>query len=181
MATLNAEFDFDFMTDPYVSFNARWEIEDGFDFVRFQALTPDNGWVSLQGSYTVPGNGVTVQPLGEHGYDGIELNWVEEKIFLSQLNDQPLTSFRFIQNSDEIYEGDGFTVDNFTINGFLQGMSGDFFPDGSVNVNDILGLADLILNEDEASSYVLSFCDMDSNGQINILDLLILVNSIIGA
>ena len=181
MVTLNTEFDFDFMTDPYVSFNARWEIEDGFDFVRFQALTPDNGWVSLQGSYTVPGNGVTVQPLGEHGYDGIELNWVEEKIFLSQLNNQSPTAFRFIQNSDELYEGDGFTVDNFTINGFLQGMSGDFFPDGSVNVNDILGLADLILNEDEANSYVLSFCDMDSNGQINILDLLILVNSIIGA
>ena len=179
-ATLTDEFEFNFVTDPYVSFNARWDIEDGFDFVRFQALTSDNGWVSLQGRHTVPGNGVTVQPLGEHGYDGSQLNWVEEKIFLSQLIGQVPTAFRFIQTSDELYEGDGFTVDNFKVMGYLQGSLGDFFPDGSVNISDILGLADLILNEDEASPYVLLFCDMNSDGQINIIDLLILVNSVIG-
>ena len=81
---------------------------------------------------------------------------------------------------DELYEGDGFTVDNFKVMGYLQGSLGDFFPDGSVNISDILGLADLILNEDEASPYVLLFCDMNSDGQINIIDLLILVNSVIG-
>ncbi|MCS5652478.1 MAG: M14 family zinc carboxypeptidase [Candidatus Marinimicrobia bacterium] len=178
--TLEEEFDYNFMANPYVSFNARWEIEDGFDFVRFQALTSDNGWVSLQGQHTVPGNGVTVQPLGEHGYDGSQLNWVEEKIFLDQLDGQAPTAFRFIQTSDELYEGDGFTIDNFALMGYMQGAAGDFFPDGSVNISDILGLADFILDGNEASPYIVLFCDMNGDGQINILDLFILVNSVIG-
>ena len=86
MAVLNEEFDFSFIVNPYVSFNAMWEIEDGFDFVRFEALTPDNGWVSLEGMHTVSGNGVTVQPLGQPGYDGNQLSWVEEKIFFDGRN-----------------------------------------------------------------------------------------------
>jgi len=179
-AVLNEQFDFSFLVNPYVSFSARWEIEDGFDFVRFEALTPDNGWVSLEGIYTVPGNGVTVQPLGEPGYDGDQLSWVGEKIFLDQLNGQRPTAFRFIQNSDELYEGDGFTVDNFMLMGYMQGAYGDFFPDGSINISDILGLADLILESSDPSNYVSMFCDMNSDGQINILDLLILVNLVIG-
>ena len=128
----------------------------------------------------MPGNVVTVQPLGEHGYDGIQLNWVEEKIFLDQLDGQTPTAFRFIQTSDELYEGDGFTVDNFLLMGYMQGSPGDFFPDGSVNIGDILGLADFILDGNEASPYIMLFCDMNDDGQINILDLFILVNSVIG-
>jgi len=178
--TLEEEFDYNFMANSFVSFNARWEIEDGFDFVRFQALTPDNGWVSLQGQHTVPGNGVTVQPLGEHGYDGSQLNWIEEKILLDQLDGQAPIAFRFVQASDELYEGDGFTVDNFALMGYMQGAPGDFFPDGSVNISDILGLADFILDGNEVSPYIVLFCDMNGDGQINILDILMLVNSVIG-
>ena len=180
IAVLNEQFDFSFLVNPYVSFSARWEIEDGFDFVRFEALTPDNGWVSLEGMYTVPGNGVTVQPLGEPGYDGDQLSWVGEKIFLDQLNGQRPTAFRFIQNSDELYEGDGFTVDNFMLMGYMIGANGDFFPDGSINISDILGLADYILDNGDPSNYVSIFCDMNSDGQINLLDLLSLVNLVIG-
>ena len=62
----------------------------------------------------------------------------------------------------------------------MQGAAGDFFPDGSVNISDILGLADFILDENEASPYIVLFCDMNGDGQINILDLFILVNSVIG-
>ena len=179
-AIISEDFDFNFIVNPYVSFNARWDIEDGYDFVSFQALTPDNGWMSLEGDYTVIGNGVTVQPLGVYGYDGVQLDWVEEKIFLDQLNGQIPISFRFIQSSDELNEGDGFTFDNFKLMGFMQGAPGDFFPDGIVDVSDLLGLSDLILSEQNPSPYVLSFCDLDSNGQIDILDLLMMVNLIIG-
>ncbi len=118
--------------------------------------------------------------MGEPGYDGDQLSWVGEKIFLDQLNGQRPTAFRFIQNSDDLYEGDGFTVDNFMLMGYMQGAYGDFFPDGSINISDILGLADFILDSDDASNYVSTFCDMNSDGQINILDLLILVNLVIG-
>ena len=80
------------------------------------------------------------------------------KIFLDQLNGQIPTAFRFIQNSDELYEGDGFTVDNFMLMGYMQGAYGDFFPDGSINISDILGLADFILDSGDPSNYISMFC-----------------------
>ena len=179
-AALNEEFDFNFFVNPYVSFDARWDIEEGYDFVRFQAFTSENGWVSLEGNHSVLGNGATAQPLGEHGYDGLRLDWINEKIFLDQLNGQTPLSFRFIQNSDELNEGDGFTFDNFKLMGYAQGAFGDFFSDGTVNVIDILGLADHILVGDDANDYVSLFCDMNSDGQIDLLDLLIIVNLVVG-
>ena len=181
VAILNEQFDYSFFTNPYVSFNARWDIEDGYDFVSFQALTLSNGWVSLQGNFSVIGNGVTVQPLGDHIYDGVQLDWIEEKVFLDQLNGQLPMAFRFIQGSDQLNEGDGFSFDNFKLMGYRQGTLGDFSPDGVVNVIDILGLADFILDGIDISPYVLLFCDMNGDGGINILDLLIIVNLVVSA
>ena len=64
--------------------------------------------------------------------------------------------------------------------GYMIGANGDFFPDGSINISDILGLADYILDNGDPSNYVSIFCDMNSDGQINLLDLLSLVNLVIG-
>ena len=64
--------------------------------------------------------------------------------------------------------------------GYAQGAFGDFSPDGTINVIDILGLADHILVGDDPSVYVSSFCDMNSDGRIDILDLLIIVNLVVG-
>ena len=44
----------------------------------------------------------------------------------------------------------------------------------------ILGLVDFILVGDDPSVYVAFFCDMNSDGQIDILDLLIIVNLVLG-
>ena len=67
-------------------------------------------------------------------------------------------------------------VDAFSINGYSIGKLGDYFPDGDVNIFDIVGLADLISYGTEPSEYTLSFCDIDSNGEINIYDLLTIIN-----
>ena len=64
--------------------------------------------------------------------------------------------------------------------GYAQGAFGDFSPDGSVNVIDILGLADHILVGGDANEYVSLFCDMNSDGRIDLLDLLIIVNLVAG-
>ena len=122
------------------------------------------------------GNGASVQPLGEFGYDGTQNTWVDEKIFLEQLNGHKPLRFRFIQDSDQFVEGDGFVFDNFSINGFSLGLSGDFTSDGVVNIFDIIGLADMISKNETPNSYVLTFCDMDANGELNILDLLRVIN-----
>lgn len=175
-ATLEIDLDFSFIANPFVSFSAIWEIEEGYDFVRFQAYTVENGWISLMGNYTIQGNGATAQPLGHYGYDGSQSTWVTEKIYLDQLNGNKPIAFRFIQDSDQYVEGDGFVFDNFSINGFLLGSSGDLTSDGIVNIFDIIGVADMISRSEEPSNYELTFCDLDENGEINILDLLMLIN-----
>ncbi len=179
-AVLDIDLDFSFIANPFISFSALWDIEDGYDFVRFQALTEEDGWVSLQGNHTVSGNGASVQPLGEFGYDGTQNTWVDEKIFLEQLNGHKPLSFRFVQDSDQFVEGDGFVFDNFSINGFSLGLSGDFTSDGVVNIFDIIGLADMISKNETPNSYVLTFCDMDASGELNILDLLRIINLVSG-
>ena len=179
-AVLDIDLDFSFIANPFISFSAIWDIEDGYDFIRFQAFTEEDGWVSLQGTYTVSGNGASVQPLGEFGYDGTQNTWVDEKIFLEQLNGHKPLRFRFIQDSDQFVEGDGFVFDNFSINGFSLGLSGDFTSDGVVNIFDIIGLADMISKNETPNSYVLTFCDMDANGELNILDLLRIINLVSG-
>ena len=88
--------------------------------------------------------------------------------------------FRFIQDSDQFVEGDGFVFDNFSISGFSLGLSGDFTSDGVVNIFDIIGLADMISKNETPNSYVLTFCDMDANGELNILDLLRIINLVSG-
>ena len=177
---LDIDIDFSFIANPFISFSALWEIEDDYDFVRFQAYTQEDGWVSLQGNYTVSGNGASVQPLGEFGYDGLQNTWVQENIYLDQLNGNKPSRFRFILDSDQFVEGDGFVFDNFSINGFPLGLSGDFTSDGTVNIFDIISLADMISKNEEPNSYVSTFCDMDGNGQLNILDLLRIINLVFG-
>ena len=175
-ATLEVDLDFSFIANPFVSYYALWDIEEGYDFVRFQAYTEEDGWVSLMGNYTVQGNGVTAQPLGQYGYDGSQSIWVMEKIYLNQLNGNKPLAFRFIQDSDQYVEGDGFVFDDFSINGFSLGLLGDLTSDGTVNIFDIIGVADMISRGEEPSNYELTFCDLDNNGEINILDLLMIIN-----
>ena len=50
----------------------------------------------------------------------------------------------------------------------------------ATSVLTIIPLADFILDGNEVSPYIALFCDMNGDGQINILDILMLVNSVIG-
>ena len=179
-----AELDFSlnqaFIANPKVTYSAKWDIHSNRDFVRFQAFIQNEGWVSLQGDHTVSGSGQSTQPDGEHGYDGFQGDWVYETIHLDQLNNLEITSFRFILTSNNYIEGDGFVVDNFQISGYPIGLMGDFNSDTEVNIFDILGLADLLLFGDAPSQAQLFFCDFDSNGMLDVMDLLRLSNVILG-
>jgi len=179
-----AELDFSlsqaFLANPKVTYSAKWDIHSNRDFVRIQAFINNEGWVSLQGDYTVSGSGQSTQPYGEHGYDGFQEDWIYETIHLDQLNNLEITSLRFIQTSNNYIEGDGFVVDNFQISGYPIGLMGDFNSDTEVNIFDILGLADLLLFGDNPSQAQLFFCDFDSNGMLDVIDLLRLSNVILG-
>ena len=180
VAELSVNIGFEFIVHPIIRFKAQWDIEENWDFVRLQAFIPEEGWVSLAGDFTEMGSGQPAQPDGEPGYDGVQIDWIQETIQLDQLNGNNPTAFRFIQTSDNYQEGDGFSIDDFTILGYTQSLQGDFIPDGTVDIIDVLALADLILLDQEPSAYQLFFSDLDNNNVLNVMDLVLLVNIIMG-
>ena len=177
-AELSYDIDLSLISIPSISFKAKWDIEPSYDFVRIQANVINEGWISLEGNYTSIGTGQPAQPFGEPGYDDIQQNWVEETIFLDQLNNAQIIGFRFIQTSDNFVEGDGFSFDDFSISGFPNGTMGDFNLDTEIDIFDLLGIADAIIFGDEPSNSQLLLCDLDGSGVLNIMDLILLTNII---
>ena len=179
-AELDLFFHFDYLISPIIKFKAKWDIELSWDFVQFQAHVENIGWVSLRGEYTNIGSGNIAQPVGEPGYDGVQLDWINETIALDQLNGEVITGFRFVQSSDNFVEGDGFTVDDFSILGFPNGIMGDYNLDASVDIYDLLGIADVLIFGGEPSQSQLFFCDLDGSGDLDVMDLVALSNLILG-
>ena len=96
-----------------VSFFARWDIEENFDFVQFEIST-DNGesWSPQCGKYTT--KGTSNQRLTEPVYDGMQNAWVKEEIDLSNYIGENISA-RFTLISDGAVEEDGFYFDEFNI------------------------------------------------------------------
>ena len=179
-AELDLFFHFDYLISPIIKFKAKWDIELSWDFVQFQAHVENIGWISLRGEYTNLGSGNIAQPVGEPGYDGVQLDWINETIALDQLNGEVITGFRFVQSSDNFVEGDGFTIDDFSISGFPNGLMGDYNLDASVDIYDLLGIADILIFGGEPSESQLFFCDLDGSGDLDVMDLVALSNLILG-
>jgi len=103
----------------------RWEIEPDWDFGQVQAST-DRGttWIPLAGRYTVLGSGFlhSRQTTNEPGYDGRQVEWVEERIDLGGFPGDSLL-IRFILMSDGNLEMDGWYIDDIQIRVFGDGVS----------------------------------------------------------
>ncbi len=103
-------------TRAILKFWAKWDIETKWDFVTLEVSSNGgNTWNPLQGKYTKTASGSGVQlPLGIHGYDGLQNNWVEE-----EFNVTPYSStnfkFRFRLRSDGSIPKDGFYVDGIVL------------------------------------------------------------------
>lgn len=96
-----------------ISFEAKWELEDNFDYVVFQVST-NNGttWTTQCGKYTNKGSGFQGSfPV----YDGTQSSWVTEEINLSEYVGQTI-KVRFQLKSDGLVHQDGFYFDDFKIN-----------------------------------------------------------------
>tara|TARA_B100001027_G_C16263095_1_gene330517 strand:- start:1032 stop:2963 length:1932 start_codon:yes stop_codon:yes gene_type:complete len=179
-AELDLFFEFDYLISPIIEFKAKWDIEQNWDFVQFQAYVENTGWISLKGQYTSLGSGNIAQPASVPGYDGIQLEWINEKIYLDQLDGEIIIGFRFLQTSDNFVEGDGFTIDDFSISGFPNGMMGDYNLDASVDIYDLLGVADILIFHGQPTESQLFFCDLDGSGDLDVMDLVALSNLILG-
>lgn len=99
-----------------VTFFARWDIEKSWDYTQFQVSTDGgNTWIPQCGKFTNSGSSNNSQPTGEPLYDGVQLEWVQEEINLSDyLGESILARFQFV--SDGAVTRDGFYFDDLTFN-----------------------------------------------------------------
>jgi carboxypeptidase T len=96
----------------YLQFNARWEVERGYDYVEIQASTNGTTFTPLCGKYTHTGNSNqdNLQPL----YDGIQDAWIKETINLSAYLGQNI-KLRFNLVSDAGTNYDGLYFDDISV------------------------------------------------------------------
>jgi len=166
------------LDNPFVSFAAKWDIENNYDFVRFEISTDGMHWTSLEGMHTEMGAGQGTQDTDDHGYDGTS-DWVEEFIDLSSYTDETSVYFQFILTSDGGVTGDGFYFDDFLVQGYLNYLPGDMDDNSEINIFDVLNIVDIVLINTSPNDYQLIRADVNFDGVINIDDVLSLVNQII--
>jgi len=98
-----------------VTFYARWDIENNFDYVQFEVSTNGGStWIPQCGNFTNLGTG-NEQPNGQPLYDGTQSDWVLEEIELSDYLGQTIL-VRFQLVSDNAQRRDGFYFDDLKIN-----------------------------------------------------------------
>jgi len=114
--TLSNEVDLTSAMGATISFYAKWDIENNWDYVQIEVSTNNgNTWIPQCGNYTNEGSSNSGQPTGEPLYDGTQNDWVLEKINLSDyLGEQILVRFQF--ESDNAQRADGFYFDDLKIN-----------------------------------------------------------------
>ncbi len=105
-----------------VQFNAKWDIENNWDYTQFE-VSIDNGssWIPQCGKFTNSGSTNPGQPTGEPLYDGTQTDWILEEIDLSDyLGETIKIRFQFVSDSD--IESDGFFFDDLIINSINQNV-----------------------------------------------------------
>lgn len=109
---LREEIDLTDATEAYAQFWARWDIEDHYDYVVFQASTDGNNWVNLCGQRSKLGG--LFQAYEEPLYDGKQNQWVLETSDLQSYLGQRI-QLRFMMVTDGFVFKDGFYFDDFSV------------------------------------------------------------------
>jgi len=100
------------ITSAYAQFWAKWDIEDHYDYVVFQASTDGTNWENLCGEQSKLGS--IFQLYEEPLYDGKQARWVFETTDLSTYVGHHI-QLRFFLFSDGFVARDGFYFDDFKV------------------------------------------------------------------
>jgi carboxypeptidase T len=106
-------FDLTELNSAFLTFYAKWDIEQGWDYAQV-LISTDNGitWIPQCGRYTVTGN--QYQDEDQPVYDGTQLQWNKEVVSLEDyLGEEIRVRFRLV--SDGFITGDGFYFDDLKI------------------------------------------------------------------
>lgn len=109
---LNQLVDLRQATSAYAQFWAKWDIEDHYDYVVFQASTDGENWENLCGEQSKLGS--IFQLYEEPLYDGKQARWVFETTDLSSYVGHVI-QLRFFLFSDGFVGKDGFYFDDFKV------------------------------------------------------------------
>lgn len=161
----NDTIDLRFATDAQVSFYAKWNIEDNYDYARLE-VSVDNGntWIGQCGNYTNMGTSAngSVQPNNQPVYDGVQSDWVLEEINLSDYLGQKIR-MRFILKSDGGVNEDGFYFDDFKV-AFNEVQSG-------VGMVELSKTAVKVIPNPANQKVIISLDKIISSGEIRIYNL----------
>ncbi|MEE9165840.1 MAG: M14 family zinc carboxypeptidase [Candidatus Neomarinimicrobiota bacterium] len=163
-------------------FWAKWDIEAVWDFVQVRASTDGLDWIPLWGEHMVGGSGSGVQPRGEPGYDGTQLEWVPETVDLSHFDGEPEVFVGFVLRSDQYVQGDGFYLDDLEVVSYpaFEIAGGDVTRDCVIDVADVSAAVDMILEPDLSSALERQLADVNSDRSVDIFDIVLLVDTILG-
>ncbi|MBK9191482.1 MAG: immune inhibitor A [Crocinitomicaceae bacterium] len=111
---LMQSFTFESATYAFIQFNAKWSLENDYDYVQFMAsIDGGTSWTPLCGEYTNIGG--SNQDNGNPLYDNFQLSWVLEEISLTDYLGMTDVRFKFLLVSDGGVTEDGFYFDDFTL------------------------------------------------------------------
>jgi hypothetical protein len=116
--TLSSPIDLRAATTATLLYQARWELEQGYDYTRIEARAAnDSNWTPLCGRYTNQGKNVndSVNSL----YDGYQTAWVQEAIDITPYIGSKLY-LRFHLVTDPFSNYDGFYFDDLTVLGTID-------------------------------------------------------------
>ena len=99
---------------PRLSFWTKYDIESNWDYGQVEVST-NNGstFTPLSGIYTEPGTG-SFQPNGEPLYDGVQANWVNEEMDLTNYNSNQV-KLKYELKTDGSLVEDGWYIDDIGI------------------------------------------------------------------
>lgn len=112
---LNNQIDLTTATNATLSFYAKWDIENDYDYVQVEIATNGVNWVPQCGKFTNMGVSDQTGAVNEPLYDGSQNSWVFEEIDLSDYLGQNIL-IRFLLVSDGGLERDGFYFDDLKVN-----------------------------------------------------------------
>ena len=100
----------------YATFEARWDIETGYDYVAFEASRDGSAWTALAGSATVPGVAGS-QPAGVPIIAGTRWGWGPQRFDLSAFTGPTATAVRLRLRlvADGGAQFDGLNVDSLAV------------------------------------------------------------------
>lgn len=156
-ARLDEPVDLSNVVDPMLSFRARWELENSYDFVHLEVSANNANWTPLD-SFTGSQATYLNKTYSLKAYEG-------ESIYL-----------RFRLKSDYFYNYDGIYIDDIVIRGqdISKSYVGDLNGDGYWDNRDLSELLRDALRDEPLSD--LALADLNSDGYISPIDAYILLN-----